>query len=407
MSLAKNVLAVTYAEIALKGKNRPLFQRRLLNGLRSALRGEPVDKVQHVESRFLVWLNDPSRAKAAAEKLTRVFGVQWVSPAVPIPRDEVDEELKAISAVARELAIAAAGDARNFKVDSRRSDRTFPVGSPDINRIVGTAVAEVVDLPARMSGPDLTINVLVLRRHVLVFGEKQYGPGGLPAGSSGRAMGLLSGGIDSPVAAWMMMRRGCRLEFIHFHTGRSLAEADVGKIEDLLQVLARWVPQPLKLHLVPVVPYELRAIGAIPDTHDMVMFRRFMFLAAHRLARRQHCLGLVTGDSLGQVASQTIHNLAAISPDLSLPVYRPLIGMDKAEITSWSEKIGAYPVSIRPYRDCCSIRSPRPVLDARACDILEYSTAMDMEAAVYEALGSVERLTIDRDGRVETPAASP
>jgi thiamine biosynthesis protein ThiI len=395
LGLATPVIAVTYAEIALKGKNRPVFQRRLLNNLRSALRGVSLQHIEHVESRYLVWLEDPARANEAAARLARVFGVQWVSPAVPIPREEVDAGLERISAVARELARQGVGDARHFKVDSRRSDRSFPVQSPDINRIVGTAVAETIGLPAQMAAPDFTLNILVLRRHVLVFGDKIQGHGGLPLGSSGRVMCLLSGGIDSPVAAWLMMRRGCRPEFVHFYSGRSYAEADTGKIESLVRILAGYAPQPLKVHMVPVVPYELRAIGAVPETHDMVMFRRFMMLTAARIARRQHCQGLVTGDSLGQVASQTIHNLAAIGPDLRIPVFRPLIGLDKTEITARSERIGAFQVSIQPYRDCCSIRSPRPVLDARPEVLERYSREMDLDAAVREAVAAAERLTVE------------
>ena len=151
------------------------------------------------------------------------------------------------------------------------------------------------------------------------------------------------------------------------------------------KILARFSPVPLKLFLVPVVPYEMRAIGNITDSYDMVMFRRFMVKTAARLAWRNSCLGLVTGDSLGQVASQTMHNLGAISSDVELPILRPLIGMDKMEITAWSKKIGAFQTSILPYRDCCSIRSPKPVLTARAQDLLEFSEKMDLDGAIREA----------------------
>ena len=199
-------------------------------------------------------------------------------------------------------------------------------------------------------------------------------------------MVLLSGGIDSPVAAWLMMRRGSRPDFVHFYSGRNVEEADVGKIKHLVEILARFSPVPLKLFLVPVVPYEMRAIGEVPDNYDMVMFRRFMVKTAVRLARRNSCLGLVTGDSLGQVASQTLHNLGAISSDVPLPILRPLVGMDKMEITAWSKKIGAFTTSIEPYRDCCSIRSPKPVLNARAQDLLLYSEKIKLHDAVTEAV---------------------
>jgi len=172
-------------------------------------------------------------------------------------------------------------------------------------------------------------------------------------------------------------------------------EGDTGKIEDLVRILARYASVPLKLFLVPVVPYEMRAIGTIDDSYDMVLFRRFMVKTAERLARRNKCLALVTGDSLGQVASQTLHNLGAISPDVTLPILRPLIGMDKMEITAWSRRIGAFETSILPYRDCCSIRSPKPVLTARPQDVLKFDQKMDLDEAVFEAVRATVKVVID------------
>ncbi len=283
---------------------------------------------------------------------------------VPIAREAVDRELAQDLAAGREPRLSAVceaayrlaeqdrGDAAHFKVATRRSDRAFGLKSPEISMAVGRAVHERLGLPGRMTDPDFLINVLVLKEHILVFTGKEKAFGGLPAGSSGRAMVLLSGGIDSPVAAWLMMRRG-------------------------------------------VVPFEMRSIGVVPDSHDMVMFRRFMFMSAAKLARRQSCRALISGDSLGQVASQTIHNLGAIAPDLHLPVLRPLIGMDKMEITAWSKVIGAFPTSILPYRDCCSIRSPKPVLTARAQDLLRLSGEMDLKGAVNEALETAVCRVVD------------
>ena len=408
MTPATPVIAATYAEIALKGRNRQMFLRRLLNNIRAALKDEQVADIQHVESRILVRLGDAARADAAAAELQRIFGLQWVSPAVPIPRAEVDPEvredlaagrqprLSRICAVALAMAEEDRGDARNFKVDTRRSDRTFPVPSPQISAEAGRAIHETTGLPGRMQQPDFTVNILVLKQEVLVFTRKVLASGGLPAGSSGRLLVLMSGGIDSPVAAWLMMRRGGRPEFIHFYSGRTPAEADTGKIEELVRILARYSPVPLNLWLVPVVPYELRAIGAVPDNHDMVLFRRFMVKTAERLAERTSCKALVTGDSLGQVASQTLENLSAISSDVKLPILRPLIGMDKMEITAISERVGVFATSILPYRDCCSIRSPKPVLRARAKDLLHWSRVMKLDAAVDEALAAATKVVVDR-----------
>jgi tRNA uracil 4-sulfurtransferase len=406
MALATPIIAATYAEIALKGRNRNTFMRKLINNMRIALKGEPLEDILHVESRVLVYLSDATAAPRVAEKMRKIFGLVWVSPVVPVPRTEIDDELMAdleaereprltrVCEVACELTEENRGGAINFKVATRRSDKTFPLKSPEVSMVVGAAVHSESGLPGRMTDPDLIVNVLVLKNDILVFTGKQKAFGGLPSGSSGRAMVLLSGGIDSPVAAWLMMRRGLRPEFIHFYSGRNLDEADVAKIIVLAENLAEYSPVPLNLHLVPVVPFEMRSIGVVPDKYDMVMFRRFMFKCANRLAKHNSCRALISGDSLGQVASQTIHNLGAITPDIEMPILRPLIGMDKMEITAWSKVIGAFKTSILPYRDCCSIRSPKPVLNARPQELLHYSEEMDLEEAVFQALKDSDKIVV-------------
>ncbi len=406
MALATPIIAATYAEIALKGRNRTVFMRKLINNIRRGLKGEPIADVRHIESRVLVYLDDPTAAPRVAEKLGKVFGLQWVSPVVPIPRSEIDEELMSdleagrepsltrVAEVACQMTEQDRGSAQNFRVATRRSDKTFPITSPEISMAIGYAVHTESGLPGKMTDPDLVVNVLVLKNDVLVFTGKEIAFGGLPAGSSGRAMVLLSGGIDSPVAAWLMMRRGIRPEFIHFYSGRNRSEADVDKIIELAKILMVFSPVPLNLHLVPVVPFEMRSIGVVPDNYDMVMFRRFMFKCAERLAKHNNCRALISGDSLGQVASQTIHNLGAISPDIEMPILRPLVGMDKMEITAWSKVIGAFQTSILPYRDCCSIRSPKPILNARPQDLLRFSEEMDLNEAVFHALKDSETVIV-------------
>ncbi len=406
MSFTTPVIACTYSEIALKGRNRRAFLRKLVNNMQAALRGMSGVTIHHVESRLLVRLGSETQADEAAARLHRVFGLQWVAPAIEVPRDALDAELAADKSIGIEprltglcdaaclLTAERAGGARNFRVNARRSDRSFGLNSLEIGRIVGAAVHQRCKLAGRMVDPDFTVDVLVLRASVLVFAAKEQSFGGLPACTSGRTMVLLSGGIDSPVAAWMMMRRGSRADFVHFYSGRNVEEADTAKIQQIVRLLAAWSPVTLRLHLVPVVPYEVRAIGTIEDRYDMVMFRRFMVRTAARLARRNKCLALVTGDSLGQVASQTLHNLAAISPDVTLPILRPLVGLDKHEITAWSRRTGLFDASILPYRDCCSIRSPRPILTARGVDLLKLSEDMGLEEAVREAADAAVRVDI-------------
>ena len=401
------IIAAAYAEIALKGRNRTHFMRKLINNIQRALREFPIESINHVESRILVHLADPEAADQVAARLREVFGLQWVSPVVAIDRTEVDPRLQEDLAAGREpgleklcetacaLTAADRGEAGNFKVETKRCDPAFPVPSLQVNITVGEAVHHHSGLPGRMTNPDFTVNILVMQKQILLFTGKQTAYGGLPAGSSGRAMVLLSGGLDSPVAAWLMMRRGLRPEFIHFYSGRNVEEADTEKIRNLAANLRRYSPVPLTLWLTPAVPFEMRSIGIIPDSYDMIMFRRYMFKTAEALARVCNCQALVAGDSLGQVASQTIGNLGAIGPDLELPVFRPLIGMDKLEIVKWSKEIRAYDTSILPYRDCCSIRSPRPVLNARPGDLLHYSQKMDLAGAVTEALASSFKVVVD------------
>lgn len=398
---AMPVLSAHYAEIALKGKNRGVFLRRLRNNVLQQLKGEPVASVNHIESRYLIRLERADAAEAVAAKLQRVFGFQWISVSATVPRTaDVEADVARVRETAVALARRDLAEARTFKVKTRRSDRSFPLTSPELSARVGEAVHTDLGLPVRMKDPDRTVHLLVLRDEILVFTRKIPGGGGLPFGASGKVMSLLSGGIDSPVASWMMMKRGCRPEFVHFYAGRNLQEADTGKIERLLRGLARWSPKPLTVRMVPAFPYEARAVGAIDDSHDMVLFRRYMVKTAERLAYRRNCHCLVTGDSVGQVASQTLPNLRAISPDVTLPILRPLVGLDKVEITDLSKRIGVYEASIEPYRDCCSIRSPRPELNARPEVLAEMSETIGLRDAVTEAVKTSDRLTFDAEGLV-------
>lgn len=398
------IIAAHYSEIALKGGNRAAFLRRLKNNIGLALKGEPVTALNHVESRLLIRLGEAERAEAVARKLQRVFGLQWLSIATPVPRAALADGLGPLCETAAALARRDAGDARTFKVDTRRSDQRFPIPSPEVNRVVGAAVNEAIGLPVRLNGPDFTVHVLILNDAALVFTRRLPGQGGLPAGTGGRVMALLSGGIDSPAAAFLLMKRGCRCDFVHFYTGRAAAEADAGKIRRLVAILRGYAPTALHLYLAPSYPYESRAIGAVDDPHDMVMFRRYMLRTAQRLAKRASCQALVTGDSLGQVASQTIFNLRAIGQDCDLPVFRPLIGFDKLEISALARAVGTFDVSVEPYRDCCSLRSPHPVLRARPDAVRELSLGMDLEAAVEEALQAAARVVVDE---AEFPPSGP
>ncbi|MBT7310735.1 tRNA 4-thiouridine(8) synthase ThiI [bacterium] len=400
MSITTPIIAVHYAEIALKGKNRSMFLRKLKNNMDHALIGLPVEKINHIESRILVTLHPEADVDEAVTRLKRVFGIQWLSAATPIDCDDVGDDLSGLVKLAIDIVKNDIGDAKTFRVTAKRSDKNFHKTSLEIEQHVGGEIHEVIQVPAKMKNPDYTLNILVLKERILLFSNKIRCFGGLPVGSSGKLMSLLSGGIDSPVASWMMMKRGCTCEFVHFHTGRSIAEASVEKIEKMVMVLAQYSPRPLRVRMVPVYPYEVRAIGNVEDKYDMLLFRRFIFKTASRLAWRRNCHAIVAGDSVGQVASQTLPNLKAIAPDVQLPVLRPLIGMDKLEITDLSRKTGLFETSILPYRDCCSIRSPRPELNARSEVLMKFSDKIELEDAVTEAIKTSVVLKIGPEGRI-------
>jgi tRNA uracil 4-sulfurtransferase len=395
------IIAVHYAEIALKGKNRSMFLRKLKNNMDQALIGVPVEKINHIESRLLVTLHPEADVDDAVVRLKRVFGIQWLSAATPINREDVGEDLSGLVELAIDIAKENIGTAKTFRVTARRSDKSFHKTSLEIEQHVGGEIHEVIQVPAKMKHPDYTLNILVLKEKILLFSNKQRCFGGLPVGSSGKLMSLLSGGIDSPVASWMMMKRGCTVEFVHFHTGRSIEESSVEKIEKLAMELAKYSPRPLRVRMIPVYPYEIRAIGNVEDSYDMLLFRRFMMVTATRLAYGRRCHALVTGDSVGQVASQTLPNLRAITPDIQLPILRPLVGMDKVDIVDLSKAVGLFETSILPYRDCCSIRSPKPELNARPEDLLRFSEKINMKETVSEAIKTSVVLKFGPEGRIE------
>jgi thiamine biosynthesis protein ThiI len=344
-------ILVHYQEIALKGKNRPWFLGRLVRNLRSALSDLDVRAVRVLMGRIEVVLGPDTPPEQAGERIRRVFGVANFSYAGRGPLDL--DELAA--AILRDLGDRAC---ESFRVSARRADKRYPLTSPQIERELGGRIKSARGWRVDLDRPELVVHVEVLSNETFYFFGKERGPGGLPTGTAGRVACLLSGGIDSPVAAFRMMKRGCAVTFVHFHSYPILSRASQEKARELVRLLTAW-QQRSRLYLVAFGDIQQQVVLAVPGPMRVVVYRRLMLRIAERLARDRGAQALVTGEVVGQVASQTLENLAVIGSVATLPVFRPLIGMDKDEITQEAQRIGTYAISIIPDQDCCTLFTPR------------------------------------------------
>ena len=391
-------LVVHYAEIGTKGKNRPVFERRLMAHLGMALKDVGiVAGVRRVPGRLTIDLPEGADEAAALERVARVAGVSSVAVGVSVPAD-----LGAISAQAVAMLQAAAPG--SFKVVTQRGDKTFAHDTIEINRAVGAACQESTGRRVDVHHPDVTVHVEVPGKTCYVIGPSRPGPGGLPSGSTGTLLAFLSGGLDSPVAAWKMMRRGARVIAVHFWNRTHEGNAVLEKLEDLCRVLAGAQGE-VPLRVVPFEPMQRAIVAAVRGDLRMIVYRRAMFRIAARLAPLERALGYVTGDSLGQVASQTAENLRTIHRVADLPVYAPLCGDDKADVVALARRIGTYDVSIRPHEDCCSfLIAEHPATRSRPQDVEAAEAAIPWDDLVAEAIAGIARESITPRGRRTAPA---
>lgn len=348
-----DILLIHYSEIGTKGANRGHFERRLRDDLRARLVPSDATEVKLDNSRLVAPLSEGHDKDRIAKVLGQVFGIAWYAFGKALSRSE--EAIK--TACVEAAQTAEPGD--TFKIFVKRVDKSYPLTSETMCRSLGGAVMEAAGLKVKMEDYDLGIFVEILPDRALVFTTKTEGLRGMPRGSSGRMLCLFSGGIDSPVAAWSMMRRGALVDLLHFHPFPTNEGVIGSKITELHKTLRTFNPKSA-LYLVPHFHYQTVAALKVPMAYETVMFRRFMFRAAERLALHQKLRALVTGDALGQVASQTLENMAAAQGGLSLPVFQPLISMDKDDIVRAAQKIGTFDLSNKPYKDCCSLMSRRP-----------------------------------------------
>ncbi len=370
-------VVLRYHEIALKGRNRPFFVERLAVNARRLL-ADLGGRVHVLAGRLRADLPDDVPWTEAQRRLGDLFGVANFSRAheVPLDLDTLKRDATA--------AVAARGPA-SFRVTARRSFKAFPLSSPEIERELGAAIHIATGIPVRLEQPDLTVYVEVLADRILYSFERQPGAGGFPVGTSGRVAALMSGGIDSPVAAWRMMKRGCTVLPIHFHAFPLQDRTTIDKVTDLARILTRYQLR-TRLLLVPFGEVQQTIVASCPAPLRVVLYRRFMVRIAEVLAARHRARALVTGESLGQVASQTLDNMTVIGEVARGLVLRPLVGMDKEEITLQARRIGTFEVSTLPDQDCCQLFVPRsPATAATLEEVQRAESVLDVDGLVQAA----------------------
>jgi tRNA uracil 4-sulfurtransferase len=374
-----NAIVVHYKELALKGKNRPWFVQVLVRNLRTALRGLDTVSVRSGMGRLEIELGPLASWDEVRDRIHHVFGIANFSYAGRAPHD--------FPAMAGRI-LESLGDRQvaSFRVSARRADKRFPLTSPQIEREVGGLIKESRGWPVNLSDPAFTIHVEMLPDEAFYYFGKEPGAGGLPTGTGGRVACLLSGGIDSPVAAYRMMRRGCSVLLIHFHSYPILSRASQEKVREITALLTKY-QQRSRLLLVAFGALQQQVVLGVPAELRVVIYRRLMVRIAERLARRWKARALVTGEVIGQVASQTLENLTVIAGAASMEILRPLVGMDKDEIIEQARRLGTLPISNIPDQDCCQLFTPRhPATRARLEQVTRAEAALPIEEMVAGAV---------------------
>ena len=373
-----NSIVVHYQEIALKGKNRPWFLGRLVRNLRRALSDLDIVAVRALMGRIEIQLGPGASREQAGERVRRTFGIANFSYA---RRTVLDIDTIA-RAILEDLGDRTCG---SFRVSVRRADKRFPMTSPQVEREIGGRIKQARGWTVDLDEAELTIHVELLTNEAFYFFGKERGAGGLPTGTAGRVTCLLSGGIDSPVAAHRMMKRGCTASFVHFHSYPILSRASMEKARELVRLLTTW-QQRSRLYLVAFGDIQQQVVLAVPGPMRVIVYRRLMLRIAEKIARARGAKALVTGEVVGQVASQTLENLQVIGSVATLPVFRPLIGMDKEEIMDEARRLGSYAISIIPDQDCCTLFTPRnPLTRGRLEQVEAAERALPIDDIVEKA----------------------
>ena len=387
----EKVILVRYAEIHLKGLNRPFFERLLVDRIKQALSPDTA-RVEREQGRIFVYDIPEDRIEESIKKLQHVFGIHSISPACCVEKDWLHIRNAAVS----ELRSTLDPDKPiTFKCFARRADKRFPMTSEQICRELGHELLEAFSfLSVDVHKPQLSVTVEIRQQNAFVYYNEILGAGGMPVGSNGKAMLLISGGIDSPVAGYMIAKRGVMLDAIHFYSYPYTSERARDKVIELTKLVSRYAGT-INLYLVPFTEIQMTIYDKCPSTETTVLMRRLMMKIAERVANNTGSMALITGESIGQVASQTIESLCVTDDAVSMPVFRPLIGFDKEEIIDRAQAIGTFETSILPYEDCCTVFVPKhPVTKPKLDKLRESEALVDFEPMIRVAIESTERMTI-------------
>lgn len=388
----KKLYIVRCGEVALKGMNKPYFERILLERVKGAIKCYEGAEAKWFEGLMFVRIPAEIPEDEVLAKVTRVFGVASVSPAV-----EAEKDIDAIGKKAAEFMqeIIEREGVKSFKVKGKRADKSFPVQSPEIGRVVGAIILKTCKvLKVDVHNPDVMLTVDVRREGAYIFRDKVMGFGGLPLGTNGKGLLLMSGGIDSPVAGFMMAKRGMTIECVHYHSYPYTSPRAQQKVEELVKVLAGYMGT-IRMHVINLLPIQEQIVTNCPEDETTLLVRRFMMRIAEEVAKKNKCMMLITGEDLGQVASQTAEALVVTDAVVKMPVMRPLIAMDKVDIMDKAQEIGTYDISIQPYEDCCTVFLPKhPVTKPKLEKIDKSEALLDIEGLVKAAVESEEIIEI-------------
>lgn len=392
----KNVFLIKYGEIAIKGKNRYIFENRLVATIRKNLKMLGDFEVRKEQGRIMVEPQDDEIApEIVMEQLTRIFGI--VGVAYGTKEEEVSLEVAKALALEHMKRACDLNKITTFKVDTRRSDKRFPLNSMEISAEVGAYLLEQLGdrLKVDVHHPEIKVTV-ELRTGTYVYSKTHKGAGGMPYGTNGKATLLLSGGIDSPVAGWMIAKRGVEIDAVYFHSPPYTSERAKEKVVDLAKKVAAYTGS-MTVHVVPFTDIQMSIYEKCPHEQLTIIMRRIMMEIAQRIAKKNGSMSLITGESIGQVASQTMHSLVVTDAVADMPVFRPLIGFDKEEIVQISKKIDTFETSILPYEDCCTIFVPKHPQTKPRLDIIKHSEeilAEHLEEMIENAIGDMEIIRV-------------
>ncbi len=387
-NLCKKIIVIHYGEIALKGRNRIFFENKLKANIKKTLHKVKIKEIERLRGRLVINLAEAGQEKLAIEGLQNVFGISHFSFGTAVEKD-----IEAIKETAWILLKNKSFD--SFKIETRRAQKDFPINSMEVNKQVGAFVQKNCGKKVDLSEPEIACYIEITERAALLYTEKIPGLRGLPVGVSEKAVCLLSSGIDSPVASYMMLKRGVNLIYAHFHSQPFTSKASQENTDRLVQILNRYQFH-CKAYFIPFIDIQKEIMAKAPSELRVLLYRRYMVRLAERIAKSEKAAALVTGENVGQVASQTLSNIRVVAEVTDLPILRPLAGFDKEEIIQQAKKIGTFEVSIEPYEDCCTLFVPEnPQTRANPKMLTNAEKLLDVSKLMEQALEHAEIVTFD------------